>query len=527
MTRPRALVVDDSPSNRKLVSKLIGKEFSVDEAGRAEEAQERMAAVPPDVLIVDLGLPGVPGLEFISRLKADPRTRGIPVVVVTAYAMPGDEARSRSAGCADFITKPIDTRTFADRVRRALASGAPRRGPGLRVLVVDDDRSGRRLLARVLADQGHAVGEAADGVEALGALKNGHYDAVVCDLMMPRMDGYRLCQEIRRTKPLKDLPIVVYSATFSSKEDLQLAKDMGADLALGKPASAEEIAQAVRVAAARPAGDGSRRVLDESAVMKEYNEALVRKLEKTASDLRALNEQLEERVRARTEALQAANRDLEAFSHSVSHDLKGPLRRVQMYAARLQGRLAAGLDAEAAGWLEGVKKESGAAGALIDSLLALSQARSAELRRSEVDLSALARAILADLREQEPGRDVEALIPPGLKARGDPALLRSVLSNLLENAWKYTAGRADARIELGHRPLPDEDVFFVRDNGVGFDPGQKDRLFKPFQRLDERFQGTGLGLATAARVIERHGGAVWCEAREGQGATFYFSLPRA
>ena len=240
------------------------------------------------------------------------------------------------------------------------------------------------------------------------------------------------------------------------------------------------------------------------------------------------NRDLERRVAERTAELEAANRHLEAFSYSVSHDLRSPLRAITGFSAALADECGAALGAEGLQHLERVRAGVRRMSELIDGMLALSRVMQAELRHVPVDLSALAEEAGRDVRASEPERSAEFMIHLGLHAMGDPALLRAVITNLFENAWKFTAQRAKARIEFGQRGMESGRlVFFVRDNGAGFDMKYADKLFGMFQRLhrQEDFPGTGVGLATVQRIIIRHGGRIWAEAQPDQGATFFFTLP--
>jgi signal transduction histidine kinase len=243
--------------------------------------------------------------------------------------------------------------------------------------------------------------------------------------------------------------------------------------------------------------------------------------------LRLLNRDLEERVASRTAQLEAANRELEAFSYSVSHDLRAPLRTISGFTEILVEELDDRLDAESRSHLSRVRNASQSMGALIDGLLALSRITRNELRMQPIDLTSLAGEIVAGLRERATDGDRAVTIAPGLGAAGHPTLIRSVLENLLSNAWKFTRGRAGAAIEVGSTPVPDGTAFFVRDNGAGFDMAYAGKLFGVFQRLHGRdeFEGTGIGLATVQRIIARHGGRVWAEGAVEQGATFFFTLP--
>ena len=235
---------------------------------------------------------------------------------------------------------------------------------------------------------------------------------------------------------------------------------------------------------------------------------------------------LEQRVHERTAALEAMNKELEAFSYSVSHDLRAPLRGIDGFSKLLLEKYEAQLDPTGQDYLRRVRAASQRMGRLIDDMLKLSRIGRAELRRAPVDLSELAEDIITELRQRDPERQVRVEIVPHLAVTGDASLLRIVLENLLGNAWKFTRKTTGARITFGAMTREDERVFYVCDNGAGFDMSYADKLFTPFQRLhsEEEFPGIGIGLAIVQRIIVRHGGRVWAEGKAGEGATVYFTL---
>jgi PAS domain S-box-containing protein len=245
------------------------------------------------------------------------------------------------------------------------------------------------------------------------------------------------------------------------------------------------------------------------------------------AEIRRLNEELERRVVERTAQLEAANRELETFSYSVSHDLRAPLRSIDGFSQALLEDCGDRLDTPGQDFLQRIRGATRRMSELIDALLGLSRVTRTELQREPIDLSAMAAAVIAELRRQEPARRVDVVIAPALRATGDSRLLRVVMENLLGNAWKFSAKKPQAYLEFGGQTeLDGTPVFFVRDNGAGFDPKYADKLFGAFQRLHRmsEFPGTGIGLATVQRVIHRHGGRVWAEGEVDQGAIFYFTL---
>jgi PAS domain S-box-containing protein len=246
-------------------------------------------------------------------------------------------------------------------------------------------------------------------------------------------------------------------------------------------------------------------------------------------EIRHLNANLELGVRQRTAELENSNKELDAFAYSVSHDLRAPLRSLHGFSDALLEDYADILDDVGKDYLHRLQRNVGRMGRMIDDLLNLSRATRAELERREVDLTAMSHEIIADMRAADPDREVTLTAPDGLTADADPHLLRLAMHNLLANAWKFTAKRPDATIEVGRFERSGETFFFVRDNGVGFDMSYAGKLFDAFQRLHttSEFEGTGIGLAIVARVVRRHGGRIQAEAEIDHGATFYFNLSTA
>jgi signal transduction histidine kinase len=416
----------------------------------------------------------------------------------------------------------------------------------LTFLIADDFPANLKLLRVGLESEGHQVIEAANGLEALAVLDQESVDAVISDILMPSMDGFRLCSEIRRsTKSYREIPLILYTATYDSLADRALADSVGADAYMLKPAPATALIAAVQDARHNTSRRPKRAsVADEADVLKHYNAALVHKLETRSNEVQdsllelqsahrqivEMNQLLETRVAQRTAALDTANKELEAFAFSVSHDLQAPLRRISGFAQLLKDSVSSSIDSSNREMLGHVIDASTQMSQLIDALLAFARTSRSEMHFGEVDLDILADKVIADLHDVCRGRIIEWRRTPLPRVRGDAILLHQVLVNLLSNAVKFTRTRDKAVIEIraldGH---DNETVVSISDNGVGFDMRYTAKLFGVFHRMHraDEFEGTGVGLANAQRIVTRHGGSIWANASLGGGATFCVSLPRS
>lgn len=270
-----------------------------------------------------------------------------------------------------------------------------------------------------------------------------------------------------------------------------------------------------------PLKDKEGRVIGASKIIRDITQR-----KRMEEELHKLNTELDQLVRFRTSELVAVNKELEAFSYSVAHDFRTPLRGISGFSQALLEDYAEKLDEEGQDFLRRIHAASKRMGQLIDDLLKLSRITRLEMRQQPVDLSVLVSEQIQELQQINPERQMRIKIAKGVMAMGDSTLLQAVISNLIENAWKFTANCKEGEIEFGVRNSDSPPSFFVRDNGTGFNMAKAGNLFEPFQRLHAQsdFPGTGIGLATVRRAVGRHGGRVWVEAEEGKGATFYFTL---
>ncbi len=260
-------------------------------------------------------------------------------------------------------------------------------------------------------------------------------------------------------------------------------------------------------------------------LVEAFNEMLAQ-IEQRDQEVHEAREKLERRVELRTAELAAANKELEAFSYSVSHDLRVPLRSIDGFSLALMEDYGDKLGEEARGHFDRIRAATRRMGLLIDDMLELARVSRVEMHRQRVDLTGMVRSLETELRKADPGRQVECVIAEGIEAEGDARLLRVVMDNLLRNAWKYTSKHPSARIEFGQMSSNGSRAYYVKDDGAGFDPAYAGKLFGAFQRLHgaSEFPGTGVGLATVQRIIHRHGGRIWAEAEVEKGATFYFTF---
>lgn len=375
----------------------------------------------------------------------------------------------------------------------------------LSLLYVEDETEIRDLLKGVLIRKfpNIDIHVAENGMAGLEIFRERQPDIVLTDIRMPLMDGIQMSRAIREENPSAN--IIVISACSETDYLLEAIK-MGVSRYVLKPINHKMLFEAI--------ADCVAGIVYERQV-KAQNELI-----------RRMNDELEQRVADRTAELQASNRELQAFCYLVAHDLSTPLRGINGFSAILLEEYADRLDEAGRRYLERMGAAADRMGQLINDLLELSRVTRRELHREKVDLSRLVESIIDDLRQKAPDRETEVIIAQNLEEEGDPILIRLAMENLLGNACKYTARVPSPRIEFGSCMVNGETVYYVRDNGIGFDMAYVHKLFIPFQRLHgiDEYGGTGIGLAAVQRIITRHGGKIWAEGEPGKGATFYFTV---
>ncbi len=367
------------------------------------------------------------------------------------------------------------------------------------ILVVDDDATKRFALRTILAPLDENVVEASSGADALRQLLRNEFAVVLLDVRMPVMDGFETAQLIRQRPRSELTPLIFVTALDQAETDMGRGYNLGAVDFVFAPVV--------------------------PAILRAKVTVFV-ELYRAQQELRRYRTQLETLVEERTIALTAINRELEAFSYSVSHDLRAPLLSFDGLSKTLLENYSRQLDARATESLEKMREASLRMTSVFDGLQMLFRLTSGEIRREEVDVSALSDQVVDEMKAASPDRKVEVEIAPGIIASGDQRLVRILLTNLVNNAWKFTGTKDTPRITIGREMVDGEARVFVKDNGVGFDMIDSHRLFGAFQRLhsQSQFPGAGIGLATARRIVNRHGGRIWAEGAVGEGATFYFVL---
>lgn len=377
-----------------------------------------------------------------------------------------------------------------------------RRGTGITLLYAEDEQIPRDIVSSLIAGRFPEVSVrlAADGLEALDLFREHGADIVVADISMPGMDGLQLAEQVRALHPATEIVMVT---AHNDAQHLLRAIRLGICHYVAKPVDRRELFSTIE------------------KCLNRINDSAERT--RAAEKIKTLNASLADRAAE----LEKANQELEAFNYTVSHDLRNPLANIIGVSQVLLELFAANLDENCTEFIRTIHGQARRMNRLIDTLLRFSRLGHEKLNRDTVDLSNIASGIVLELRQTEPERQAAVTIAEGVVAGCDPALLRVVLANLINNAWKYTGSKEVAEIEFGTSVQGGNAVYFVRDNGAGFDQEQADSLFVPFHRLHRKdeFRGHGIGLATVHRIIERHGGRVWAEGVPGQGATFYFTLP--
>lgn len=507
--RQTILVIDDSVSFREAMREALEEAgYRAVVAKTGEDGLREAAASRPALIIIDGDLPGIDGITVIRRLRLDAALRHTPCIMISGSDITDGEMGAFEAGVDAFLGKHTPPEEIVARIAALLGEAREMPMPSVRsalatqkILVVGQSLAS---LVAALRREAFDVATAETAEDALLLLKHSTPTCVLVEgLAEP-------CRVIR--KALSGPSALI---ALTPDADSHLAVECfgaGADEVVSQSTPGGLLVARVRAQVRR------KQVMEESR-----REAETRAAQAIAeAKAQALVE-----VERKNAELEVANQELEAFSYTVSHDLRAPLRAIEGFARALEedeGHLLQEDGKRHLGRIFGATKRMNE---LIEDLLALSRVTRAEIVvPRDVDLSELARTVITDLRSRAPDRKVDVSIEQGLETQGDQSLLRAVLENLIGNAWKFTSKIEAPHITVGARLQNGERAFFIADNGAGFDPAQAQQLFRPFKRLhsSKEFEGTGIGLATVRRIVVRHGGRVWAEATPGKGATFFFTL---
>jgi PAS domain S-box-containing protein len=512
------LIVDDSRDSLELLNRILEtRGYRVRLATNGRLALNSVAAKLPDLILLDVKMPEMDGYEVCRRLKSAPNSRNVPVIFISALGETTQKVEGFKAGGVDYIAKPFERAEVLARVEshlrlyeltEHLEKQVDQRTRELRREIAEHRRT-----EKILQEKEYII-ESASSVIATYDFEGG---------MTYVNPAFLKTWGFEDTHGVYGRPFWEFWMVEDRLDEIMTT------MKSGKPWSDEIEARKkdgtrfhVHVLAAMVFDKAGESV----GFMSTSVDITGRK--RAEEELHRLNLELDRRVLERTAQLEAANKELEGFTYSVSHDLRAPLRHIDGFMELLQKKLGTDLDEQGRHYMAAISGSSRRMGNLIDDLLDFSRMGRHALSTRPVELHALALEVIQELESETDGRDIDWCTGDLPVVNGDRAMLRIVLANLIANAVKFTRQRAMAKIEIGCLPSEKtETVVFVRDNGVGFDMTYGDKLFGVFQRLhrQEEFEGTGIGLANVRRIINRHGGRTWAEGKVDQGATFYFSLP--
>ncbi|WP_328476536.1 response regulator [Actinoplanes sp. NBC_00393] len=518
--RATVLVIDDSLTFREQLRDLLEPEgYAVLTAASGEEGLRMAADRRPNAVIVDGVMPGIDGATVIRRVRLDPALRDTPCILMTAADDYATEMQMLEAGADAFVRKQQDLAVVLAKLAAVLRQSAEQlpievigslHGPG-KVLIITPNREDQEVWADALRPEGYdtVVSPAVD--DALELLTEQAADCIVVGFEDDVEEARDACRRIREVPQIGDLPVIVTGDEHAMLDCLAA----GADDYVRRVDIPEGLLAHVRAQIRRKQSHDEARRIREELMRRELDAAEERAARQLAETRAALVEELEWR-----------NQELEAFSGSVSHDLRGPLQVITSFAEHILEEE----DGEVLGEVTRHRLTRVHAAAmrmadLVESLLILARASRGELRRAKFDLSATARSVIAEVSARDPDRRVAFTVREGMTADADEGLVRVILENLINNAVKFSRKVEQPVVEVGW----DDGRYYVRDNGAGFPAEQAGQLFRPFARLHDArdFPGTGIGLTTVNRAVERHGGEIRAESAEGRGATFWFTLPPA
>jgi two-component system NtrC family sensor kinase len=519
--RVAVLLIDDSQTFRTALSQALSNAgYRVIPAGNGEEGLKLAAAHRPAALIIDGVMAGMDGAAILRRVRLDAALRTLPCLMLTVSQDQTAELRALDAGADALVRKEESMEIIMARFSAMLrnsntpSEAVPRLTSPKRILIIDDSPEYLDGISVALRDEGYDVIVAHCGEDAIEMLAVQNVDCILLDFVMPGLGGPQTCRRLKGSPTLRHAPLIVLAGEDEDGGLIE-ALNIGADDYLPKTSSVEVVRARIQAQIRRKQFEDERRHVREQYLKSEFD----------AAEARAARELAQTRAML-VEELKYKNDELEAFSYSVSHDLRAPLRSIDGFSQVLVDDCSSELGPEAQRYLGLIRSSVVRMSALIDDMMQLSQVGRAPLERRSVDLTTLATEAAHELGRLQPTVAVTWDIEPNLIVEADPGLMRILLNNLLGNAWKFSARKPQPHVEFKTQPAGPERVFYIRDNGAGFDMAHAAGLFQPFKRLhrESEFPGTGIGLATVQRIVSRHGGRVWAEGVAGQGATVFFAL---
>ena len=526
--RDLVLVIDSDPAYRTELAASLGKAgFATASSSNGVVGLQLAASVRPAAIVVASNMADIDGASVIRRLRLDPGLRATPCLLLTSGDAKDAEVRALEAG-ADGLVKKDDDGLVIARIQALLRSAGTIRSDAAselapkRILAVDDDPDYLGILGDRLRKRGYDVVRAASGEEAIQLLGFQSVDCILLDRSMAGIGGIETCRRLKASSVVRDTPLIFLTAT-DSRDAVIEGLAAGADDFITKGSGFDVLSARVQAQIRRKQVEDEQRKVREKLLRSELEASEAR----AAQDLAEARATMAEALARSNAELAHANRELETFSYSVSHDLRAPLRTISAFTRVLVEELGDRLDDRGREHVRRVLAASSRMADLIDALLELSHISLAPIGRHRVNLSAIAKASIDELSRRDPDRHITTVITPYLEVDADARLMRVLLDNILGNAWKFTRNAQSPRIEVGVANRGTQAVYFVRDNGAGFEMAHADRLFTPFGRVHSEceYNGTGIGLATVRRIVERHGGEVWAESSVGEGALFAFTVP--
>jgi len=535
----RILVVDDTTANLQLLTNLLTEQgYIVHPASDGELALEFVQSTQPDLILLDVRMPGMDGYEVCRRLKEDDKSNPIPVIFVSILEDELDKVKGFQAGAVDYINKPFHPEEVIARVKthlklRHMQSDLELRNKELKLARDTLEERVRERTAELFEANANLTAEIIRRKRTEEALQekteelNRYFDSALDLLCIADTDGY-----FHRLNPEWESTLGFSLSELEGRRFLDFVHPDDMEQTLQAVSQLREQKKVLNFVNRYRSKSGSYRWIEwRSFPSGKHIYAVARditKRKRVEEEIRQLNLELEQRVKNRTAQLMAANQEMEGFVYSVSHDLRAPLRHIDGFLELLQRRIEPAMDDQSRQYMARVADAARRMGILIDDLLSFSRMGRFEMSSMPVNFNDLVQDVIRELQSDEHGRDIHWKISDLPTVPGDRAMLRIVLANLISNALKFTRPRQPARIEIGSTTSQSpEAVIFVRDNGVGFDMTYVDKLFGVFQRLhrEDEFEGTGIGLASVRRIINRHGGRTWAEGQVDQGAILYFALP--